>query len=134
MSFGSVLRWGGLGLLAGILVGVCTNDFLMPAFVRWQWFEAAAFVAGWGPIPIGVILMFVLAVRSTGNPRMLAVAGVAFTIGTIVTANDGSSYPLNFYMMLAIALVGAPVTLLALLAAFGAATAVKRYIPKSHTT
>jgi hypothetical protein len=48
--------WFGLALLTGILVGVLTNDVIMPALVSWRWFDAAAFVAIWGPVPIGNVV------------------------------------------------------------------------------
>ncbi len=134
MSFSSVLRWGALGLLTGIVTGVLTNDITMPAMVRWHWFDTAASVALWGPAPVGMILMFALDLRSKSSLTTAAIAGLAFTIGSVITANDGSSYPLNPYMIVAIAITGAPVILLALAVGYAAAVGVKRYILKRAST
>ncbi len=74
--------------------------------------------------------MFAFALRSTSNITVDGYAGLAFTVGSVVTANDGSSYPLNPYMILASAIAGAPVILLALAVGCVAAVGVKRYILK----
>lgn len=126
-----MLRWCCIGLSTGVLAGVLTNDVIFPEMVRWRWFDTAASVALWGPAPIGMILMFALALRPRISSPGVGVAGLAFTVGSVLTANDGSAYPLNVYMIIEIAIVGAPVILLALAVGYAAAAGVKRYILKS---